>query len=121
MRVIENILSSACSGAWNWSDPIELYNYGKNGYLNVVYNITGDGTVALAYSGSTQKNGIYVRESTSIATGGTSISGVSISSVSGVGGHDFVAFNAGLFPFIKIGAMATHNTTTALALSLVAD
>lgn len=117
MKIYNSILTSASSGAWNWSSAYPIWRHAKNGFFNLTWNITGDASgVTFAYSGCSVENGNFITSSTTdyITTSGTSISGPAGD------GKDFSGFSPPVFPYIKIGAWA-WGTTTALTANLIVD
>lgn len=117
MKIFPAILTSASSGVYNWSEIFDT-GHAKKGFFNLEYNITGTGGlttgdgVTFAWSGCSTSYGIFTRSATLIKEGGTSVSGPEGT------GLDYIGFGPEVFPFIKIGALAT-GTTTQLIASLI--
>ena len=112
MKVFDRILTSASSGAWNWSSALDM-RHARNGYFNLEYNVTGSGdSIAIAWSGCSISTGTFTRSGTTILVSGSSITGIDGD------GRGFATFSPDLFPFIKIGAWA-RGTTTALSCTLI--
>jgi hypothetical protein len=113
MKIFDQILTSASSGTWLWSDVVDTNHYAKNGYFNLEWNITGDGDgVTFAWSGCSVSTGTFTRSGTTIFYSGSSVNGIASD------GRNFTTFSPDLFPFIKIGAWA-KGTTTTLSASLI--
>ncbi len=123
MKIFSQVVTSASSGVWNYSNAIDLTRYTDNGFFNLEWNITGSGnSIAFNWSGSSSSTGTFTNSTdTVIKTAGTSISGPNGD------GRDFKSFEPNLFPFIKIGAQAVGRdsaagtVTTALACTLMVD
>jgi hypothetical protein len=84
------------------SVPIDLREIAQDGFFSAEYTITGSGTITLAYTVCSTKNGTYFTP-----TGGGSIaSGLTV-------GHGGLAFEPEMYPFIKITATETVNSANA--------
>ena len=118
MKILQNILTSASSGAYTWSNIIDTRS-ADNGFFNLEWDITTGSTVGsagygvtFAWAGCSTSTGTFTRSTTLIKEGGTSTSGPASD------GKDFIGFGPEIFPFIKVGAKAT-GTTTALTAHLI--
>jgi hypothetical protein len=115
MKIFPNVITSATSGGWNWSDALDITRHADLGYFNLEWNITSGGAVTFAWSGCTSSTGTFTMSTTYIKTSGTSISGPAGD------GRDFAGFGPSIFPWIRIGAYATGigPCTAALSCSMI--
>ena len=115
MKVFPEVLTSASSGIYNWSEVLDMTRHAKERNFTLEWDIeTSATTVDFAWSGSSNYAGIYTRSATLIDSGVTSGSGPLVS------GSSNVPFTPQLFPFMKIGGKATGTTST-ISVSLIVE
>jgi len=106
MKILPSILISAASGLYSWSEVIDT-EPAKNGFFNLEYKIETAGTeVLFSWSGSSTSTGTFTPSATAIVSGVTSTGGPNSD------GRYFKSFSPSIFPFIKIGAIATGTTAS---------
>jgi hypothetical protein len=89
------------------SDAIDLRRAAQAGNMSVEYTVTGDGTLTLAYTVCSTKDGTYFTP-----TGASSIV-AGLTKTSGTSGHGGIVFSAIMYPWIKITATETVNSANA--------
>lgn len=114
MKVFPQVLTSASSGVYNWSEVLNIYYDVSYERFNLEWHIqTSATTIDFAWSGSSTSTGTFARSGILIHSGTTSGSGENGD------GRDFSRFEPRIFPFVKIGAKATGTTST-ISCSLLA-
>jgi hypothetical protein len=111
-----NVLESASSGVYNWSDAIPMHVKGHSGstyFLSWDIHTAGT-TINFAWSGSTRPVGSFIYSGASIISKDQTPLGGAAGD-----GRSFGSINLPPYPFVKIGATAAGTTATISATLLI--